>query len=461
MSTSREQLASRLGFLLLSAGCAIGLGNVWRFPFIAGQYGGLVFLIAYFFFLFAVGLPILIMEFSIGRGAQKSFGKAFATLEQAGSKWHKIGFVGGLAPFVLMMFYIPVSSWLVAYCYHTATGAMSTLSPEQVGGFFGAMLSDPWTMYGWSMLVLVLGLGSCYFGVQKGIERIVKFLMLGLLGLLLVLAVHSLTLSGAGEGLSFYLAPDFARAKEAGFLNLLNDAMNQAFFTISVGIGSMMIFGSYLSKERSLTSEATFIIGLDTFVALMAGIIIFPACFTFGVQPDAGPKLIFITLPNIFNNMAGGNFWGLLFFVFMACAALTTVIAVIEGILAYFMDVHKMSRQKSILIVFIALSIAILPCILGFNLWASFEPLGKGTNVLDLEDFIISQNLLPLGSLAILIFCTSRYGWGYDKFLEEANTGKGRKFPTYLRFYLTYILPLVILLVFAQGYIKLFQKLLG
>ncbi len=454
MSISREQLTSRLGFLLLSAGCAIGLGNVWRFPFIAGQYGGLIFLAAYFFFLIAVGLPILIMEFSIGRSAQKSWGLAFATLEKPGSKWHKLGIIGGLGPLTLMLFYIPVSSWLVAYCYYSATGALSTLTPPEVGQFFGNMLASPLPMYGWSLLVMVLGLGTCLLGVQKGVERIVKILMLGLLALLVILAIHSLTLSGAGEGLSFYLAPDFERARQAGFLNLINDAMNQAFFTISVGIGSMMIFGSYINKQQSLTSEASFIIGLDTFVALMAGIIIFPACFTFGIEPNAGPALIFITLPNIFNSMAGGAFWGLLFFIFMACAALTTVIAVVESIIAYPMDVYGMSRQKSILCTFIILSIGILPCILGFNLWSEFEPLGKGTNILDLEDFIVSQNLLPLGSLAMLIFCTSRYGWGYDNFLQEANAGKGKKFPNYLRFYLTYILPFVILFVFAQGYLK-------
>ncbi len=458
MNTSREQLATRLGFLLLSAGCAIGLGNVWRFPFIAGNYGGAIFLIAYFFFLFAVGLPILIMEFSLGRAAQKSWGKAFSSLEAPGSHWHKLSFIGGLGPFILMMFYIPVSSWLAAYCFHTASGELGTLNPDQVKEFFGAMLADPLPMYGWSMLVILLGVGTCSLGLQKGVERIVKFLMLGLLSLLIILAVHSLTLSGAAEGMSFYLAPDFARAQEAGLFNLLNDAMNQAFFTISVGIGSMMIFGSYLSKDRSLTHEATYIIGLDTFVAIMAGVIIFPACFTFGVQPNAGPSLIFITLPNIFNNMPGGAFWGLLFFIFMACAALTTVIAVFEAIIAYFMDVHNFSRTKSTLITFVAISIGVLPCILGFNVWAGFEPLGAGTSVLDLEDFIISQNLLPLGSLAVLIFCTTRYGWGYGKFLQEANTGKGRKFPTFLRFYLTYILPIIILVVFAQGYLKLFKS---
>ncbi len=455
----REQLASRIGFLLVSAGCAIGLGNVWRFPFIAGKYGGLYFLAAYFFFLLAMGLPILIMEFSIGRASQQSFGKAFHTLQPKGSHWSKISFMGVLGCFVLMMFYIPVASWLFAYCAHMGSGTLTALDPAGVGNFFGSMLADPKTMYGWSVLVIVLGMGACVLGVQNGVERIVKFLMLGLFALLIVLAINSLTLPGAGAGVSFYLAPNWAKVQEAGIFNMLNDAMNQAFFTISVGIGSMMIFGSYLSKKRTLTGEAAYIIGLDSFVAIMAGFIIFPACFTYGVHPDAGPSLIFITLPNIFNEMTGGHIWGLLFFIFMACAALTTVIAVFEGIIAYFMDVHKFSRVKSTLVTFVAIMIGVLPCILGFNEWKHIEPLGKGTAILDFEDFIVSNNLLPLGSLFMLIFCTSRYGWGYDKFLEEANTGEGRTFPRGLRFYLTYILPFIIIFVFIQGYIPIIKRL--
>ncbi len=451
----REQLASRIGFLLVSAGCAIGLGNVWRFPFIAGQYGGSIFLAAYFFFLLTMGLPILIMEFSIGRASSKSWGRAFNELQPKGTHWSKVSVIGPLACFILMMYYIPVASWLFAYCFHTGVGTLQTLNPAEVGSFFGGMLAEPWPMYAWSVLVIVLGIGACALGVQKGVERVVKFLMLGLLLLLVVLAVNSLTLDGAAEGLSFYLAPDWAKVEKAGFLNLLNDAMNQAFFTISVGIGSMMIFGSYLSKKHSLTGEASYIIGLDTFVAIMAGFIIFPACFTYDIEPNAGPALIFITLPNIFNEMRGGNLWGLLFFIFMACAALTTVIAVFEGIIAYFMDAHKFSRAKSTLITFIAILLGVLPCILGFNEWKHIQPLGEGTGILDFEDFLVSKNLLPLGSLFMLIFCTSRYGWGYDNFMKEANTGEGRRFPDYLRFYLTYILPCIILFVFVQGYINM------
>jgi len=452
----REQLGSRLGFLLLSAGCAIGLGNIWRFPYIAGQYGGAIFLAAYFFFLIAVGLPIIIMEFSMGRASRKNMGYAFHNLEPKGTLWHKFGWLSYAGSTLLMMFYVPVASWLVAYCYYTATGTLEAMTPDQVGGFFGDMLSKPLPMFAWSIFVIIIGFGVCSFGVRKGVERIVKYLMIGLLALLVILAINSLTLPGAKEGMEFYLAPDWERVKAAGRLNLLNAAMNQAFFTLSIGIGSMLIFGSYLNKKRSLGGEATYIVALDTFVALMAGVIIFPACFTYGIEPNAGPALIFITLPNVFNGMAGGYIWGLLFFIFMACAALTTVIAVFENIISYFMDVRGWSRKKAVIVNFVFMLILVLPCILGFNVWADFQPLGEGTNVLDLEDFIVSNNLLPLGSFVILLFCTSRYGWGYKKFMEEANTGTGMKFPQFLRIYLTYILPVIIVFVFAQGYMKFF-----
>ena len=452
----REQLATRLGFLLLSAGCAIGLGNIWRFPYVAGQYGGAIFLFSYFFFLIAVGLPIIIMEFSMGRASQRNMGDTFNYLEPKKTFWHKFGWFSLVGSSVLMMFYIPVSSWLVAYCYHSAVGTLSLMTPDQVGGFFGNMLSKPLPMFGWSLLVIVLGFGVCSLGVQKGVERVVKVLMMGLLALLVILAINSLTLSGAKEGMEFYLAPNWEKAKAAGIWNLLNDAMNQAFFTLSIGIGSMLIFGSYLTKERSLTGEASYILGLDTFVAIMAGVIIFPACFTYGIEPNAGPALIFITLPNVFNEMVAGYFWGLLFFIFMACAALTTVIAVIENLISYCMDVWKWSRKKAVIVCFIFMTILVLPCILGFNVWSNIQPLGAGTNILDLEDFIISNNLLPIGSFIILIFCTSRYGWGYEKFLKEANTGYGLKFPKILRMYLTYILPLIMIFVFVKGYMKFF-----
>ena len=452
----REQLASRLGFLLLSAGCAIGLGNIWRFPYVAGQYGGAIFLASYFFFLVAVGLPIIIMEFSMGRASRKNMGHAFHTLEPKGSLWHRFGWFSYVGSTMLMMFYIPVASWLVAYCYHSAVGTLSLMNPDQVAGFFGNMLSEPLPMFAWSVFVIFLGFAACSLGVQKGVERIVKYLMIGLLALLVILAINSLTLPGAKEGMEFYLAPDWERAKAAGFLNLINDAMNQAFFTLSVGIGAMLIFGSYLNKNRSLAGEASYIVALDTFVAIMAGVIIFPACFTYGIAPNAGPALIFITLPNVFNEMAGGHIWGLLFFIFMACAALTTVIAVFENIISYFLDVWGWSRKKAVAVNFVLMMILTLPCILGFNVLSFIQPFGPGSNILDLEDFIVSNNLLPIGSFIILIFCTSRYGWGYDKFMGEANTGSGMKFPRYLRIYLTYILPAIMLFVFAQGYMKFF-----
>lgn len=452
---SREELATRLGFLLLSAGCAIGLGNVWRFPYITGRYGGAYFLAVYFFFLLAVGLPIIIMEFAIGRASRKNMGNALHMLEPVGTKWHKMGCFALIGSMLLMMFYVPVSSWLIAYCFHTASGALN-LPPQEVGQFFGTMLSEPIPMIGWSLIVIAIGVGVCSFGVQKGVEKCVKILMLGLLLLLIVLAGNSLTMSGAGEGMKFYLAPSWERVMEAGFFNMVNDAMNQAFFTLSVGIGAMLIFGSYFNKNKALTGEALYIVGLDTFVAIMAGIIIFPACFTYGVEPNAGPGLIFITLPNVFNEMAGGAFWGTLFFIFMAAASLTTVIAVFENIISYYMDVHEWSRKTATVVTGVSIAILMLPCIFGFNIWADFAPLGEGSNILDLEDFIISNNMLPIGSFLILLFCTSRYGWGFDKFLEEANIGEGIKFPRYVRFYLSYILPVIMFFVFIQGYTRFF-----
>lgn len=452
----RSMLATRLGFLLLSAGCAIGLGNVWRFPYITGQFGGAIFLGVFFFFLLIIGLPIMVMEFSMGRAARKTMGTAYSTLLKKKSPWDCFGFFGYAGPMILMMFYIPVASWLTAYCYHSATGALASLSPEEVTSFFGAMLQEPMSMFLWSALVLFVSFGVCALGVQKGVERIVKILMIGLLLLLVLLAFNSLTLSGAYEGLSFFLLPDLARAQKAGWWNLLNAALTQAFFTLSVGMGGMMIFGSYLNKDRTLTGEASYIVLLDTFVAMMAGVIIFPACFTYGIAPNAGPPLIFITLPNVFNEMAGGQFWGFLFFVFMACAALTTAIAVIESIIAYSMDSWHWSRKKSLLINCILLFFLMLPCILGFNEWSHIEPLGAGTNILDLEDFIVSNNILPIGAVVVLLFCTHRYGWGFDNFVNEANTGKGLRFPRFLRIYLTYVLPLVGLIIIFQAYARFF-----
>ena len=453
--SQREQLASRLGFILLSAGCAIGLGNVWRFPYITGKYGGAVFLGVYLLFLLFVGLPVLVMEFSVGRATQRNMAHALKMLEPEGTWWHKFGIFSPLGSFILMMFYMPIAGWMLNYVWMTMSGQLA-VPADQVPAMFGGMLASPGTMFFWTVVVSALSFFVCGQGLQKGVERVVKFMMLGLLVIMLGLAFHSCSLPGAAKGLEFYLLPDFGRAMEAGFMALVNDAMNQAFFTLSVGMGGMCIFGSYLKKDKSLTQESVLVVSLDTFVALTAGFIIFPACFAFGVTPNAGPGLIFITLPNIFNNMAGGQIWGTLFFIFMSAAALTTVIAVIENIIAYFMDGFGWSRKKATILNFVALTICTLPCILGFNVWSGFEPLGPGTCVLDLEDFIISNNILPLGSFMFMLFCCHRYGWGWDKFIAEADTGTGLKFPKFLRFYLTWILPVIFLFIFVQGYIQKF-----
>ena len=451
----REQLASRLGFVLLSAGCAIGLGNVWRFPYITGKYGGAVFLVVYLLFLLFVGLPVLIMEFSVGRASKRNMAHALEKLEPKGTWWHKFGIMSPIGNYLLMMFYIPIAGWMLCYCWFMLNGTLE-VPTEQVPAVFSGMLGSPWTMLFWTVVVSASCFAICGQGLQKGVERVVKLMMLGLLFIMVGLAIHSCFLEGGGRGMEFYLRPDFGRAVESGFMALVNDAMNQAFFTLSVGMGSMCIFGSYLKKDRSLTQESVIIVALDTFVALTAGLIIFPACFAFNVTPDAGPGLIFVTLPNIFNNMAWGRFWGFLFFVFMSAAALTTVIAVLENIIAFFMDGYGWSRRKATIINFVVLTILTLPCILGFNVWSGFEPFGKGSSVLDLEDFIISNNILPLGSFLFMLFCCHRYGWGWDNFVAEADEGRGMKFPKFLRFYLTWILPVIFLFIFAQDYIQKF-----
>ena len=451
----REQLASRLGFVLLSAGCAIGLGNVWRFPYITGKYGGAVFLVVYLLFLLFVGLPVLIMEFSVGRASKRNMAHALEKLEPKGTWWHKFGIMSPIGNYLLMMFYIPIAGWMLCYCWFMLNGTLE-VPTEQVPAVFSGMLGSPWTMLFWTVVVSASCFAICGQGLQKGVERVVKLMMLGLLFIMVGLAIHSCFLEGGGRGMEFYLRPDFGRAVESGFMALVNDAMNQAFFTLSVGMGSMCIFGSYLKKDRSLTQESVIIVALDTFVALTAGLIIFPACFAFNVTPDAGPGLIFVTLPNIFNNMAWGRFWGFLFFVFMSAAALTTVIAVLENIIAFFMDGYGWSRRKATIINFVVLTILTLPCMLGFNVWSGFEPFGKGSSVLDLEDFIISNNILPLGSFLFMLFCCHRYGWGWDNFVAEADEGRGMKFPKFLRFYLTWILPVIFLFIFAQGYIQKF-----
>ncbi|WP_458400320.1 sodium-dependent transporter [Mailhella sp.] len=451
----REHLASRLGFLLLSAGCAIGLGNVWRFPFITGKYGGAVFLVTYLIFLLGMGLPVLIMEFAVGRASRRNMSKAFTVLEPQGTKWHWFGWFSIVGSYALMMFYMPVAGWMLYYVFATVTGNLA-IPVDQVPNVFTGMLANPWLMLFWTLVVSGICFYVCSMGLQKGVERVVKFMMAGLLFIMIGLAAYAISLPGAVEGLKFYLVPDFQRAWDAGILSLINDAMNQAFFTLSIGIGAMCIFGSYLNKSNTLTKESVFIVSLDTFVALTAGLIIFPACFAFNVTPNAGPGLIFITLPNVFNEMVFGRVWGTLFFVFMSAAALTTVIAVLENIISCFMDNYGWERKKAVRFNAVLLTVLTLPCILGFNEWSWIQPLGEGSCIMDLEDFIISNNLLPLGSLLFCLFCCSRYGWGWDNFVAEADEGEGMKFPRALRFYLTKILPVVLIIIFAQGYIQKF-----
>ncbi len=447
----RERLGSRLGFLLLSAGCAIGIGNVWKFPYITGLYGGGAFVLIYLFFLVVMGIPMLTMEFSIGRASRKSPLLACKVLEKPGQKWHLQGYMAMAGNYLLMMFYTTVSGWMLHYFYLTASGAFENADVDRVEAIFGEMLSDPLVMSLWMILVVVVGFFICSRGVQAGVEKITKVMMLALFFLIVVLAVNSLMLDGGMEGLKFYLLPDFSRMAETGIGATIAAAMNQSFFTLSLGIGAMAIFGSYIGKERSLAGESLRVCLLDTFVAITAGLIIFPACFAFGVDADSGPNLIFITLPNIFNHMAGGRVWGSLFFLFMAFAAFSTVIAVFENIISCCMDLTGCSRKKAAFVNVFLMILLSLPCVLGFNLLSGFEPLGEGTSIMDLEDFLVSNITLPIGSLIYLLFCTSRYGWGWKNFLEEANTGKGLKLRNGLRFYMTYILPIIILVIFVLG----------
>lgn len=452
----REKFSSRLGFILISAGCAIGLGNVWRFPYITGKYGGAAFVLIYLFFLVILGLPIMVMEFAVGRASQKSAALSFDVLEPKGTKWHWYKWGAMAGNYLLMMFYTTIGGWMILYFAKMASGSFAGLDADGVAAEFGTLMGQPGLMAFCMILVVAVCFLICAGGLQKGVERITKVMMLCLLFLMIILAVHSVFLEGGAEGLEFYLKPDFGKLVETGIGEVVFAAMGQAFFTLSLGIGAIAIFGSYIGKERALTGEAVSVTLLDTGVALMAGLIIFPACFAYNVQPDSGPSLIFITLPNVFQSMAGGRVWGSLFFLFMTFAAMSTIIAVFENIISFAMDLTGCSRKKAVIINLIAIVVLSMPCVLGFNLWSGFMPFGEGTNVLDLEDFIVSNNLLPFGSLVYLLFCTSRYGWGFKNFMKEANTGSGMKFPTWVRVYVSYILPLIVLFIFVEGYISKF-----
>lgn len=454
----REKFGSRLGFILVSAGCAVGLGNVWKFPYMCGQYGGAAFILVYLLFLAILGFPIIVCEFTVGRASQKSCATSFKVLEKEGSRWHQFGYFGMAGNYLLMMFYTMVAGWMLNYFVRCASGSFTnaTLSVEEISGRFGEMLASPAQLTLGMIVAVVLSFGICALGVQKGVESITKVMMICLLALIAVLAVHSVTLPNAIEGVKFYLVPDFGRMVEQGMGNVIFGALSQAFFTLSIGIGSMAIFGSYLDKSRSLTGEALSITLLDTFVALMAGLIIIPACFAFGIEPGAGPSLIFITLPNIFNQMAGGRIWGTLFFLFMSFAALSTVIAVFENIISFAIDLWGWERKKAVIINIIAIIVLSMPCILGFNVLSGIQPLGAGTGIMDLEDFLVSSNMLPLGSLVYVMFCTSNNGWGWDKFIAEADTGDGLKFPSALRGYMTYVIPVVVSVIYLKGYYDMF-----
>lgn len=447
----RERLGSRLGFILLSAGCAIGIGNVWKFPYIAGQGGGGIFVLFYLFFLIVLGIPVMTMEFALGRASQKSPAKIYNELAPKGSKWHWHSYAAVVGNYLLMMFYTAVSGWMVRYFFDTAFGKFEGLTPKGVETYFGDMRADAVSMIIYTTAVILIGFIVCSFSLQKGLERITKYLMLALLVIMVVLAINSVFMKGGSEGLKFYLLPDFARAKEIGLGNVIVSAMNQAFFTLSLGIGSMAIFGSYLGKERSLMGEAVNVAVLDTFVAISSGLIIFPACTAYGVEVNSGPPLIFITLPNIFNNIPLGRLWGSLFFVFMSFAALSTVLAVFENIISCCMDIFNWTRKKACLINGILMPILSLPCILGFNVLSDFHPLGGTSDISDLEDFIVSYILLPLGSLIFVLFCTNRYGWGWEKFKEEANSGKGLKVKDWMYGYMKYVLPAIIIILFFIG----------
>ena len=452
----REKFGSRLGFILVSAGCAIGIGNVWKFPYMCGEFGGAAFILIYLVFLFIMGIPVMICEFAVGRGSRLSVAAGFEKLEPPNTRWHMMKWIGVIGCYLLMMFYTTVGGWMMYYCFRSVRGEFQGLSSDMVAAGFSDMLGNVPVMAFWTILICIAGFGVCYFGIQKGIERVSKFMMSALLVIMVVLAVHSVFLEGAGAGIRFYLVPDFAQMKEIGIGNVIFGAMSQAFFTLSIGIGAMLIFGSYIGKERSLTGEAISITALDTLVALMAGFIIIPSCFAFGIEPGAGPSLIFITIPNIFAQMPGGRIWGALFFLFLTFAAFTTIVAVFENIISFAIDLRGWTRKKSVLVNVVLISVLSMPCVLGFNVLAGFEPLGAGTNIMDLEDFIVSNNLLPLGSLGYVLFCTRKNGWGWENFLHEANAGEGFRFPRGLKGYVSYVLPLIIIVIYLKGYYDMF-----
>lgn len=456
MENKREKLSSRLGFIFLSAGCAIGLGNIWRFPYMVGKYGGGAFVIIYLIFLVLLGLPIIVMEYSVGRSSGKSVARSFHLLEKPKQKWHLFSYVAMLGNYLLVMFYTTIAGWMLAYFVKMASGDFQGASASQIKEAFTALQSDPMASVFWMVLVVLLGCGICAMGLQKGVEKITKLMMGLLLAVMLILVAKALSLPDAMKGVSFYLIPDFDKLSEGGLFNAIYAAMGQAFFTLSVGMGGMAIFGSYIDKKHSLTGEGIRVLALDTFVAIMAGLIIFPACMAFHVAADSGPGLVFVTLPNIFNVMDHGQLWGTLFFVFMNFAALSTIIAVFENIVAFSMDLFSWSRKKSVLLNILILILGSIPCAIGYSIFSGFQPFGEGSAILDLLDFLVSNVIMPLGSLVFIFFCTRKLGWGWKNFIKEANAGEGISFPYKARGYVSYLLPLIIIFIFLFG---LWEKL--
>ncbi|MBO4809847.1 MAG: sodium-dependent transporter [Lachnospiraceae bacterium] len=449
---NRENFGSRLGFILVSAGCAIGIGNVWKFPYVTGENGGAIFVLFYLLFLVIMGIPVLTMELAVGRAGRKTIVGAYKELEKDGSKWHIHGWLCIAGNYILMMYYSTVSGWMLAYFWKFLTGSFENKQGDEIAAVFTDMLSNPVEMTVFMVVVVVVGFLVLSFGVQKGLERVNKVMMTGLLCLIVLLAIHSLTLPGGNEGIKFYLLPNIDNVRKVGLGNVITAAMNQAFFTLSLGIASMEVFGSYMSKEHSLTGEAARICALDTFVALISGLIIFPACFSFGIEPAQGPSLIFVTLPGVFLDMTGGRIWGTLFFLFMTFASFSTVTAVFENIVGSSMDNFKWSRIKSVVVNGVFMLIASLPCVFGYNIWSTLRIIGD-RDVLDSEDFIVSNLLLPIGSLVFLLFCVTRFGWCADKYLEEVNTGKGHKMSAKLLPYYKFVLPVLILVILINGLI--------
>lgn len=453
----RESFGSRIGFILVSAGCAVGLGNVWKFPYMCGAYGGAIFILIYLLFLVILCLPVLVCEFAVGRASRMSVAKSFDTLEPDGTRWHLMKYIGMIGCYLLMMFYTMVGGWMLYYCFRSLRGDFTGASSETIQQYFSDMLADPGTMIFWTVLTCVIGFSVCAIGLQKGIERITKVMMTLLFIVMIALAVRSVTMPGSSEGIRFYLVPDIDKMLETGIGNVLFGALSQAFFTLSIGIGAMLIFGSYLDKSNRLAGEAISIGVLDTLVALTAGLIVIPSCFAYGIQPDAGPSLVFITLPNIFSQMTAGGIWSALFFLFLTFAALSTIIAVFENLVAINMDLLGWSRKKSTLVCAVLIIILSMPCVLGYNILSGVQPLGEGSTIMDLEDFLVSNNLLPLGSMGILLFCTRKNGWGWDNFKKEADTGNGIKLPSFMRPLMSYIIPAAIMIIFLKGYYDKFS----